>query len=102
MCVFFPFQDGKCFNAFYFGVFNNNFAARQKEVSMLVLTRYPGEVIKIADNVEVVVLGVKDKKVRLGFKAPKNVVIDRWEIHQEKLARKNVLNAEEDAIIKTI
>ena len=49
---------------------------------MLILTRKPTETIKIADNVDVVVLSVKGDRVRIGINAPKNVPIHRSEIYQ--------------------
>ncbi len=38
---------------------------------MLILTRKVGETIRIGDNIEVVVLGVKGNQVRIGTNAPK-------------------------------
>lgn len=49
---------------------------------MLILTRKIGEKIMIADNIEIVVLGVKGSQVRLGIKAPKNISVHREEIKQ--------------------
>lgn len=48
---------------------------------MLVLTRKPNESVYIADNIEVVVLGVKHGKVRLGFRCPDDVKVIRNEIY---------------------
>jgi carbon storage regulator len=47
---------------------------------MLVLTRKLGEAIRIGDNVELYVVGVSRGKVKLGFKAPRNVAVQRAEI----------------------
>ena len=44
---------------------------------MLVLSRRPEESIAIGSNITVVVLGIKGNQVRLGFRAPRDVVIDR-------------------------
>lgn len=44
---------------------------------MLVLSRKTSESIRIADNIEVVVLEVKHGKVRLGFRCPNDVSILR-------------------------
>lgn len=49
---------------------------------MLILTRRTGEMLKIGDAVEVVVMGVKGNQVRLGIKAPKDVPVFREEIYQ--------------------
>ena len=53
---------------------------------MLILTRKPGEVIRIGEGIEVVVLGVKGSQVRLGVKAPPQVPVDREEIAERKSA----------------
>lgn len=47
---------------------------------MLILTRRPGEVIKIGDEIEIHVIGVNGIQIRLGIKAPKDVRVDREEI----------------------
>jgi carbon storage regulator len=49
---------------------------------MLILTRRIGETLMIGDDIEVTVLGVKGNQVRLGIKAPKDVRVNREEIHQ--------------------
>lgn len=46
---------------------------------MLVLSRKSGESIKVADNIEIVVVSVYGQRVRLGIKAPKEVRILRAE-----------------------
>jgi len=48
---------------------------------MLILTRRVGEVLKIGDNVDVTILGVKGNQVRIGINAPKNVAVHREEIY---------------------
>ncbi|HEX2245037.1 MAG TPA: carbon storage regulator CsrA, partial [Gammaproteobacteria bacterium] len=47
---------------------------------MLILTRRVGESLMIGDNVNVTVLGIKGKQVRLGVNAPKEVSVHREEI----------------------
>lgn len=51
---------------------------------MLILTRRPVETIYIGDEVTVTVLGVVGNQVRFGIEAPRNIVIDRAEIHERK------------------
>ncbi|AXN02091.1 carbon storage regulator CsrA [Candidatus Purcelliella pentastirinorum] len=50
---------------------------------MLILTRRVGEALIINDNIFVTILGVKGNQVRVGIKAPKNVVINREEVHRK-------------------
>jgi carbon storage regulator len=47
---------------------------------MLVLTRKPNESIMIGDDVEVSVVEVRGEQVKLGIKAPKNIMVHRKEI----------------------
>jgi carbon storage regulator len=47
---------------------------------MLVLTRKLGEVVNIGNDVEVCVVGVSAGRVKLGFRAPRDVVIQRAEV----------------------
>jgi carbon storage regulator len=51
---------------------------------MLVLTRRVGEVIHIGDDIQVSVLGVQGKQVRLGIEAPKEVKVLRDELKERK------------------
>jgi carbon storage regulator len=53
---------------------------------MLVLTRLSGQSIRIGDSITVTVLGVRGGSVSLGIEAPKNVTVDREEVHERKLA----------------
>lgn len=53
---------------------------------MLVLSRKTSESIRIADNIEVVVLEVKHGKVRLGFRCPDDVSILRKEVYDRDAA----------------
>jgi carbon storage regulator len=51
---------------------------------MLILTRRPVESICIGDDVTVTVLGVVGNQVRFGIEAPREIAIDRAEIHERK------------------
>ncbi len=53
---------------------------------MLILTRRPGERLCIGENVLVTILGVKGNQVRIGIAAPRDIAIDREEIHERKQA----------------
>ena len=48
---------------------------------MLVLSRKQNEVIKIGQDIEIVVLEIHGDRVKLGFRAPAEVPIHRREIH---------------------
>lgn len=58
---------------------------------MLVLSRRIGEKIVIGDNVTVSVLAVKGSQVRIGIEAPREVKVDREEIHQRCLKEQKAL-----------
>jgi carbon storage regulator len=60
---------------------------------MLVLTRRVGEKLVIGDNVTVSVLGLKGHQVRIGIDAPRDVKVNREEIHQRILKKKEGLNS---------
>ncbi|MBN1515689.1 carbon storage regulator CsrA [Candidatus Sumerlaeota bacterium] len=49
---------------------------------MLILTRKPGESIRIGADVTVQVLEVKGNQIRIGVAAPRNVAIHRQEIFE--------------------
>ncbi len=51
---------------------------------MLILCRKVGEMIKIGDDIEVVVTGLNSTQVRLGIKAPAAVKVWRKEIYDAK------------------
>jgi carbon storage regulator len=60
---------------------------------MLVLTRRVGEKLVIGDNVTVSVLGLKGHQVRIGIDAPRDVKVNREEIHQRILKKREGLNS---------
>ncbi len=47
---------------------------------MLVLSRKAGEAIVINDDITIVVVEIRDDKVRLGVEAPKEVPVHRREV----------------------
>lgn len=51
---------------------------------MLVLSRKIGEVVRIGDDVVVVVIAVRRNQVKLGINAPADVTVDREELAQRK------------------
>ena len=53
---------------------------------MLILTRHVDEVIRIGHDIEVTVVAIRNNKVRLGVRAPKETPIDRPE-HPEAQRR---------------
>ena len=53
---------------------------------MLILARRPNESLVIGNNITLTVLAIKGNQVRLGITAPRDVIIDREEVHQRKLA----------------
>jgi carbon storage regulator len=50
---------------------------------MLVLTRHPDQKIIIGDDIEITVLGMAGKQVKLGIEAPSHVTIHREEIYKK-------------------
>ena len=58
---------------------------------MLILSRRPGESVKIGDDVTVTVLGVKGNQLRLGFTAPASIAVHREEIYKRIRAESEAL-----------
>ena len=50
---------------------------------MLVLTRKVNQSIVIGDDIEIVVLEVRGEQIRLGIRAPRDVVVHRKEIYDQ-------------------
>lgn len=48
---------------------------------MLILTRRPGESLKIGDDIEIHVMDIKGNHVRIGIAAPDDVKVYREEIY---------------------
>lgn len=55
---------------------------------MLILTRRPGESVKIGDEITITVLGVRGNQLRLGFSAPEHVTVHREEVYERIRAAK--------------
>ena len=51
---------------------------------MLVLSRKVGEEIIVGSNIRIKVVAIQGEKVRIGISAPKDVIVDRQEIHDKK------------------
>lgn len=56
---------------------------------MLVLSRKPGESVRIGDDIEVTIIEVRGDTVRIGFEAPRSVAIFRQELLAE-VAKTNI------------
>lgn len=52
---------------------------------MLVLTRRPHEAVRIGEEIEVRVLSVEGRKVRLGIEAPDEMLILREEVEDDEV-----------------
>jgi len=51
------------------------------ETEMLIIVRDVGQTINIGDDVEVVLLAIDEKVARIGVSAPRNIPINRKELH---------------------
>ena len=60
---------------------------------MLILSRHVGETIVIGDNVRITVMSVHRGTVRFGIAAPRDIPVDRLEIHERKAAEKLAASA---------
>lgn len=50
---------------------------------MLVLTRKLGQTIVLNNEIEIIIVQIKGKQVRLGVKAPRDTTIHRKEVQEE-------------------
>jgi carbon storage regulator len=57
-----------------------------EDVSMLVLTRKPGESIMIGNDIRITVVQLGNGRVKVGIDAPPSVTVDRAEVHTRKTA----------------
>jgi len=49
---------------------------------MLVLSRCKDESIMVGDDVEITIVDIRGRKVRLGINAPRNIAVHRKEIYE--------------------
>ncbi|MZQ99737.1 MAG: carbon storage regulator CsrA [Acidaminobacter sp.] len=68
---------------------------------MLVLARKEEESLIIDGNIEIVVLGIEDGKVKLGINAPKEVKIYRKEVLDEVMKENQSAAAAAKSLLKT-
>ena len=52
---------------------------------MLVLSRRVGEQIVINDTIRITIVAVKGDRVRIGIEAPRDVTVDRAEVHERRI-----------------
>jgi len=62
---------------------------------VLILSRRISEKLIIGENVTVTILAVKGNQVRIGIDAPRNVRVDREEIHQRILEEEEAMKRSE-------
>ena len=62
---------------------------------MLVLARKLNESIMIGDDIEVVIIDIKGDQVKLGIRAPKNIIVHRMEVYQE-IKQENIAATKSD------
>lgn len=53
-----------------------------EETNLLILTRKPGERVRIGEDIVVTVFGVNGNQVRIGVDAPRAVEVHREEIYE--------------------
>lgn len=67
---------------------------------MLILTRDVGEVIKIGDEIDLVVISTRSGQARLGIGAPKNIEVHRTEVYK-RIQKKKKKEAEAAAALSS-
>ncbi len=60
---------------------------------MLILTRKLGETIRIGNEIEVTILDIKGRQIRVGINAPSDITVHREEVYQI-IREQNILAAE--------
>ena len=73
---------------------------------MLVIRRRSGESLMIGDSIEIEILDCTHSQVKLGIRAPKEIIVLRKEIHltgqQNQLATRDVSENEMTRLLKTL
>ena len=64
---------------------------------MLVLCRQAQESVMIGDNIEIVIVGIKGNKVRIGITAPRSMSVHRREIY-DAIAADRKAAADDDRV----
>ncbi|MDQ6994942.1 MAG: carbon storage regulator CsrA [Mariprofundaceae bacterium] len=54
---------------------------------MLILTRKPGEVITIGEDIQIHVLSIKGGQARIGIDAPRHIAVNREEAIQQHVKK---------------
>jgi carbon storage regulator len=67
---------------------------------MLYLTRKIGESVVVNDNIEITVVEVRGRTIKLGFTFPADVTVLRRELY-DKIQAENRAAAETDAVLLT-
>ena len=80
LILFYYFFGGDDLTVLCMFLEQSNFMNR-KESPMLVLSRTKNESIMIGDDIEIVIVGLTDNRVRIGITAPKDVPVHRREIY---------------------
>ena len=63
---------------------------------MLILTRKAGQKIRVGDDIEISILDIKGRQVRIGINAPEGLPVHREEIFQ-RILQENIKAAESSA-----
>ena len=58
---------------------------------MLVLTRRVGEQIVIGDAICITIVAIRGDRVRLGITAPRETLIDRREVHERRIGKRDTV-----------
>lgn len=53
---------------------------------MLILSRMPGQIVRVGTDIKITILEVEGTRVRIGFDAHRHIIIDREEIYARKQA----------------
>ncbi|MBA7652286.1 Carbon storage regulator [subsurface metagenome] len=67
---------------------------------MLVLSRCKNESIMVGEDVEVVIVDVRGKMVRLGITAPKDVSVHRKEVYEAIQREKTMKNSRGNLLLR--